>query len=200
VNRRTHYWASAAVAAPLLVIIGTGLLLQLKKQWSWVQPAEQRGTGTTPALDLEAILASVQTLPELGVRGWDDVNRLDVRPGKGMVKVWLHSGWEVQVDLGSGKVLQSAYRRSDLIESIHDGSFFGGDWTKLGLFLPAGLVLLLLWLSGLWMFGVTLVGKRRVAARAKAPRVERSGFREGAEQLAGGDQIHVAPAQDRADS
>ena len=34
-------------------------------------------------------------------------------------------------------------RRSDLIESIHDGSYFGGDWTKLGLFLPAGIVLLL---------------------------------------------------------
>lgn len=48
----------------------------------------------------------------------------------------------------------SKYRRSDLIESIRDGSFFGGDWVKLGLFLPAGLVLLLLWFSGLWMWWV----------------------------------------------
>ena len=51
-----------------------------------------------------------------------------------MVKVWLNNGWEIQVDLNNGTILQTAYRRSDLIESIHDGSFFGGDWTKLGLF------------------------------------------------------------------
>ncbi len=74
----------------------------------------------------------------MNVDGWDDVNRLDVRPGRGVVKVWLHNGYEVQVDLGTGAVLQTAYRRSDLIESIHDGSFFAGDWTKLGLFLPDG--------------------------------------------------------------
>ena len=47
---------------------------------------------------------------------------------------------------------------------IHDGSFFGGDWTKLGLFLPSGLVLLLLWLSGLWMWWVPFIAKRRRAA------------------------------------
>ena len=106
-------------------------------------------------------------------RSWDDVNRLDVRPGRGMVKVWLNNGWEVQVDLGTGRVLQTAYRRSDLIESIHDGSFFAGDWTKLGLFLPAGLVLLLLWLSGLWMWWVPFVAKRRRAAVRSAAAIPR---------------------------
>ncbi len=81
-----------------------------------------------------------------------------------MVKIWLNSGWEVQVDLATGHILQTAYRRSDLIESIHDGSFFAGDWTKLGLFLPAGLVLWLLWCSGLWMWWVPFIAKRRRAA------------------------------------
>ena len=85
--------------------------------------------------------------------GWDDVNRIDLRPGRGMAKVWLRNGWEVQVDLGSGRVLQAAYRRSDLIESLHDGSFFAGDLSRLGIFVPAGLCLLLMWVTGLWMFG-----------------------------------------------
>ena len=168
-NRKVHYWASFAAALPLAIMIGSGLLLQSKKHWSWVQPAEIRGTGSAPAIDLEGILASVKQVPELDVRSWDDVNRLDVRPGRGMVKVWLNSGLEVQVDLGTGRVLQTAYRRSDLIESIHDGSFFGGDWTKLGLFLPAGLVLLLLWASGLWMWWVPFIAKRRAAARSARP-------------------------------
>ena len=82
------------------------------------------------------------------------------------------NGYEVQVDLGTGAVLQTAYRRSDIIESIHDGSFFAGDWTKLGLFLPSGIVVLLLWLSGMWMWWVPFAAKRakkaQAAARAKA--------------------------------
>jgi hypothetical protein len=149
------------VAVPVLVIIMSGLLLQLKKQWSFVQPPEKRGTGTVPAIDFDQILASIQGVPALRVRGWDDVNRLDVRPARGLVKVTLNSGWEAQVDLGSGKVLQTAMRRSDFIESIHDGSVFAGDWTKLGLFLPAGLTLLLLWVSGMWMVWVPFIAKRR---------------------------------------
>ena len=69
--------------------------------------------------------------PDMNVKTWEDINRLNVRPGRGVVKAWLMNGYEVQVDLGTGRVLQTAYRRSDLIESIHDGSFFAGDWTKL---------------------------------------------------------------------
>lgn len=167
-NRRVHYWISAAAALPLLVIIATGVLLQTKKHWSWVQPHEVRGTGTTPALDLEGILTSVQQVARHGVRGWDDVNRIDVRPGRGVAKVWLRNGWELQVDLGTGAVLEDAYRRSDLIESLHDGSFFLGDWTKLGLFLPAGLVLVFLWLTGLRMFYVTWAARRRRTAAGPA--------------------------------
>jgi uncharacterized iron-regulated membrane protein len=166
-NRRVHYWASITVAIPLLVIICSGLLLQAKKQSAWVQPPEQRGTGTAPRMSLEQVLEQLKQVPDMQVAGWDDVNRIDVRPGRGVAKVWLQNGYEVQVDLGTGRVLQVAYRRSDLIESIHDGSFFGGDWTKLGLFLPAGLTLLLLWCGGLWMFWVPFWAKRKRAIRRR---------------------------------
>ncbi len=44
-NRKFHYWAAALAALPVLVILCTGLLLQLKKQSAWVQPPEQRGVG-----------------------------------------------------------------------------------------------------------------------------------------------------------
>ncbi|HEY0157071.1 MAG TPA: PepSY domain-containing protein [Thermoanaerobaculia bacterium] len=160
-NRKIHYWATVFVALPVLVVICSGLLLQMKKHFDWVQPEEKRGTGTAPAVGLEQILASAKSGSGLEVRGWEDVNRIDVRPSKGMAKVWLQSGWEVQVDLGTGRVLQTAYRRSDLIESIHDGSVFGGEWTKLGIFFPAGIVMLVMWLTGLWMFLVPLAAKRR---------------------------------------
>ena len=171
-NRKIHYWISFGAALPMIVMIGSGLFLQSKKHWAWVQPVEQRGTGTTPVINLDDVLAALTTVPEMNVKTWDDVNRLDVRPGRGVVKAWLMNGYEVQVDLGTGKVLQTAYRRSDLIESIHDGSFFAGDWTKLGLFLPSGIVVLLLWLSGMWMWWVPFAAKRAkkrsLAGRAAA--------------------------------
>jgi uncharacterized iron-regulated membrane protein len=160
-NRKVHYWATIVVGLPILIIIGSGIVLQLKKHWTWVQPEEKRGTGTTPAIDMEEILAAVQREPGMAVGGWDDVNRIDVRPGRGIAKVWLKSGWEVQVDLGTGRVLQNAYRRSDLIESIHDGSIFAGEWSKLGLFLPAAVGLFLMWMTGLWMFVLPFIVRRK---------------------------------------
>ena len=164
-NRRVHYWAGAAAALPILVVVASGLLLQTKKHWTWVQPAEHRGTGTTPAIGFEDILASLKQADGMQVVGWADVQRLDVRPDRGVVKAWLRNGYEVQVDLGTGRVLAAAYRRSDVIESLHDGSYFAGDLTRLGVFLPAGLTLLVLWFSGLWMWWVPFRARRRRAHR-----------------------------------
>ena len=166
-TRRLHYWGSFAASLPILVILCSGILLQLKKQWTWVQPAEIRGTGTVPVVGLHDLVATMRADSTLGVTGWDDVSRIDVRADRGLAKVTLHSGWEAQIDLGTGKLLQTAVRRSDVIESIHDGSFFVGDITKLGLFLPAGVVLAGLWITGLWMFYVTWRARRKRAASLK---------------------------------
>jgi uncharacterized iron-regulated membrane protein len=164
-NRKVHYWASFIVAVPLLVMIATGILLQLKKHWTWVQPAEIRGSVKVPKIGFPEIFAAVKSAPGMNVSSWDDISRMDVRADRGLVKVTLKSSWEVQVDLGTGAVLKTEYRRSDLIETIHDGSFFAGDWTKLGLFLPTGVTLLLLWLGGMWMWWVPWAAKRRLRRR-----------------------------------
>ena len=93
---------------------------------------------------------------------------MDVRPSKGIAKVTLRGDWEIQIDLETGKVLQSAYRRSDVIETLHDGSFFAGDFTKLGVFLPSAIALLVLWCSGLWMFWLPILVRRRKAKGKRA--------------------------------
>lgn len=165
-NRKVHYWVAIGALAPLAIMIGSGLLLQLKKHWGWVQPVEQRGVGTRPERSLDDLLTAVRGVPTMAVSSWDDVNRIDVRPDRGVAKVWLRNGYEVQVDLSTGAVLQTAYRRSDLIESIHDGSFFGGDVIKMGLFLPAGLVMAVLWMTGAWMAWIPFKNRWRVR-RAK---------------------------------
>lgn len=132
----------------------------------WVQPPERRGTGTAPLISFDQMLAAARAVPEAGVASWDDVTRLDVRPARGLVKVQTRGDIEVQLDAGTGAVMQVAIRRSDLIESFHDGSFFG-EWAKLGVFLPSGVALLVLWATGLYLFVLPrLVRRRKRAAGA----------------------------------
>ena len=150
-SRRVHYWLAIAVALPALIIFGTGLLLQVKKQVHWIQPREHRGSGGAPAITFDRIVELCRTVPEAGVQSWEDIDRVDVRPSKGLLKVTTHSRWEIQIDAGEGRVLQSAYRRSDLIESIHDGSFFHPE-AKLWVFLPAGIALFTMLVSGVYLF------------------------------------------------
>ncbi len=122
--RKIHSWGAIGIAVPLIIVIVSGLMLQVKKQVLWVQPATMRGQGTAPSLSFEAILKIAQTVPEANLSGWKDIDRLDVRPKKGVVKIRAKNRWEIQLDHQTGDVLQVAYRRSDLIEAIHDGSFF----------------------------------------------------------------------------
>jgi uncharacterized iron-regulated membrane protein len=166
-GRRVHYWLAIAVAIPAVVIFGTGVLLQVKKQVTWVQPAERRGGATAPTISFDRVIAVARSVPEAGIRDWSDVDRVDVRPSRGMLKVTSRTHWELQIDIQTGAVLQSAYRRSDLIESIHDGSFFH-PWAKLGLFLPVGIVLLVMLVTGVYLFWLPIWVKAR---RRRAPGV-----------------------------
>lgn len=159
-NRKVHYWLSAVIALPLLVIAVTGVLMQLRKQVAWVQPTEQKGSGKEPAVSFEKILAACQAIPEVNVKSWADVARVDVRPSKGILKVTTKTDWEVQLDSKTGAVLQVAIRRSDWINSIHEGAYFS-DWVKFGWFLPAGVGLFVLTLTGLYLFWQPFGAKRK---------------------------------------
>ncbi len=158
-TRKLHRWGAVICCVPLLLVIVTGLLLQVKKQVSWVQPATIKAGHSDLVIGWEQILTSAQSDQNAGIQSWDDIDRLDVRPSKGIVKVQAKSRWELQMDLANGKILSSEYRRSDIIESLHDGSFFG-DWSKLILFLANGLILLALWFTGAWLWYLPIKVKR----------------------------------------
>lgn len=168
-NRRLHYWGGALIAIPILVVIGSGIVLQLKKDWTWVQPVEHRGREKAPRIELTDILTALKTLehPEVRVAGWEDVKRLDVRPDRGVAKATLLNDWEVQIDTTDGRVMQVAYRRSDWLEALHDGSIVN-DTYKMWIVFPASIVLLFLWGSGMWMWLWPLLNRRRVRRRKGA--------------------------------
>ena len=163
-NRLVHRWGSIVIALPALIVIVSGVVLQLKKESSWIQPKTQSGSSQPPEILFSKILATVQTVPQAQVQSWDDIDRLDVQPGKGMLKVRCKNRWEVQLDSVSGEILQVAYRRSDLIESIHDGSFFS-DTVKLAIFFPTSIVLVVLWGTGVYLFFLPQLAKRKKRLR-----------------------------------
>jgi len=143
----------------------------LKKEIDWIQPRTERGAvvDQMPNISYDRLLEAAQSHAETKITHWSDIDKIDLRPGKGIAKVISKNGWEVQIDTSNGKVLSTNFRRSDVIESIHDGSYFA-DWTKLFLFLPVGLLLILMWGTGIYLFFRTeiLQFKKRARAKTKA--------------------------------
>ncbi len=158
--RKAHRWGAVLIAAPFLLVLLSGLLLQIKKQVAWVQPPTKKGKGKAPTVSMEAVLAAVKSVPEAAVSSWDDIDRLDTRPRDGVIKGQCKNRYEVQVDFQTGEVVQVEYRRSDFIESLHDGSWFG-DSAKLYMFLPVAIVVLSLWFTGMYLFAMPLAVKWR---------------------------------------
>jgi uncharacterized iron-regulated membrane protein len=160
--RQIHYWLSLAVAVPAAIIFFAGIFLMLKKEIAWIQPPTQAGlvSDQLPDISFEDMVLAARAYPEAQIETWTDIDRIDLRIGKGVAKVRARSGWEVQIDTKTGEVLSVAYRRSDVIEQIHDGSFFS-DAVKLYVFLPTGVFLILMWGTGLYLFLLPRLRRKR---------------------------------------
>ena len=168
--RKIHYWTSLPLLFTVFVIAITGSLLALKKDFVTLQPPTQ--TGSRPG-HLQRPLADIvaAALPAAKAASWQDVERIDVRPGDGIAKVIFHSRTEVQVDLASAKVLQVGYRTSDFIETIHDFSWLGGR-AKYVFSFGSGMAILGMAGTGAYMFLLPMLArrrKRRAAALRKSP-------------------------------
>lgn len=148
----------------------TGGLLGWKKH-SDLMPDTQRGTATE--------LTQWKPLSELARHATaglydatgrlSEIDRMDVRPGKGIVKVLFEDDeLEVQVDGQTGAVLSVGRRHSDWIERLHDGSVVD-DWLGIphGLFKVfyntlMGAALVVFTVTGFWLW----YGPRRMRPNA----------------------------------
>ena len=160
-NRKIHSWGAIICALPIMLVIGSGVLLLLKKEIEWIQPPTIETSSNTSILSFDRILKEVISIEQAEITTWADISRLDVRPNKGVIKVQANNQWEIQLDYGTGEVLQVAYRRSDFIETIHDGTFFH-DVAKLTLYLPAAIILFVLWVTGIYLFLMPYFRKKKV--------------------------------------
>jgi len=165
--RKIHNWSSIIISLPLIVIIGAGLFLQLKKEIERIQPPTMKGEVRegVPRATLQEMFDAAKAVEIAEITTWEELERVDFKPDKGIIKFVPKSQWEVQVDTDTAEVLSVTYRRSDVIEQIHDGSYFA-DWVKLWVFFPVGITLLVLWMTGIYMFFLPYVKKAQKKKKA----------------------------------
>lgn len=159
-NRLVHKWVSIVISIPLLVVFITGILLLTKKEFAFIQPPTVKGESKVPSISFDKVLDVASSVEGAQITTWADIDRLDVRPSKGIIKVRSQNSIEIQVDSKTGEVLQVAKRRSDFIESIHDGTFFQKN-ANLWLMLPVAIVALVMSITGIIMFFIPYLSRKK---------------------------------------
>ena len=156
--RTVHFWTSLAVLLTGGLVAGSGILLLLKKDAQWLQPAVVAASHTGASdVRVDALFDAASAAAARPLR-WDEIDRIDVRPADGIAKVVTDDALEYQVDLHTLDVLSTGHRGADIVEQIHDGSFFA-SWVKYVVMIPSGAALLILWLTGMYLFFMTLLKK-----------------------------------------
>ncbi len=160
--RTWHRFIGTGLGIFMLITASTGILLGWKKNVAILQPAEQKGSSTdlNRWMSIDEIVRTASHALDSVVGRPIEVDKLDVRPGKGIIKVLFKEGyWEVQVDGATGKALSVMQRHSDWIEHVHDGSIIS-DFFKITYTNLLGCGLLILALSGFWLwYGPKVVKK-----------------------------------------
>ncbi|MEZ0483736.1 PepSY domain-containing protein [Fibrella aquatica] len=164
IARSLHRTTGAVLFIFFFVVSVTGLLLGWKKNSGGVLLAKSY-QGTTADLKKWLPVDSLHTIActilhdsvsaDLAL----DLERIDIRKDKGMVKfVFADSFWGIQLDGATGKLLHIERRRADYVEKIHDGSIidhylgFDNGAVKLVYSTVMGVALLLFTITGFWLW------------------------------------------------
>ena len=152
-----HLWLGVTTGMVLLLVSVTGVLLNHKGALGLMPDVEHEPTAPMErALPLSTLVeaAAGHAGAEVASAG---VDRMDVRPDEGLVKVRFRDPrvTEGTLDLASGIVLDRGERNDAFLEKLHSGEIFGGRGILLSDFGAASLILLAL--SGIWLWLVPKV-------------------------------------------
>jgi uncharacterized iron-regulated membrane protein len=151
-----HLWAGVILTIALTAIAITGILLNHKRGLGLMpevdhSPAAPFGSALSLAQLADSAMRAVPgPSPEVGVR----IDRMDVRPRDGLVKVRMRdsASTEVTLDLTTGRVLHVGRRGDVFIEKLHSGEIFGSRGILLSDIAAVGLLITLLTGYWLWLF------------------------------------------------
>ena len=148
----SHLWLGVATTGIVLIICVTGVLLNHKRPLGLMPDVQNPQAGELPrSLPIAELARRAEgAVPaEVAAAG---IDRMDVRPGDGLVKVRFddRAVHEVTVDLVTGRVLHAGKRNDVFLERLHSGEIFGDQ----GILLSdlAAVALAILVISGYWLW------------------------------------------------
>lgn len=150
----SHLWLGVVATLLTLLIAVTGIALNHKRGLGLMPDPDRPGAvalADAPSLDvLEG--AARDALDAAGVEGSVPVDRMDVRPGHGLIKIRFDDRdvTEVTLALADGSVIHVGPRSDVFMEKLHSGEIFGAGWVLLSD--GAAVALILLAFSGLWLW------------------------------------------------
>lgn len=147
-----HLWLGVLGSMAVIVICITGILLNHKRALGLMPDVENSEPQLLPeALPLHELVARASAALAAGGEP-PEVDRMDVRPSDGLVKVRFEDRvvTEVTLDLATGSVLHVGERNDVFLEKLHSGEIFGDR----GILISdaAAVLLTLLLLSGYWLW------------------------------------------------
>ena len=161
-----HYYLAIPVFVPYLVVIYSGLALQLR-DFQGAYPGAAGGTlatvtgsSATPTLTYKEAVESALAAEEFNVENIKDIWRIYTYPADGVItlRTKRYVGTRAQIDAATGEVLDIGAFTSDFWEDTHQGHFYEvtGDTQRKGwdynfvldVFLILHGIALLFWILG----------------------------------------------------
>ncbi len=147
-----HLWLGVLSTGVLILVAITGILLNHKRPLGLMPDVpNQPGGRFEDALSLAQLAqrADVAVGPGIASEG---VDRMDVRPADGLIKVRYHDRavTEATVDINTGAVLHVGARNDVFLEKLHSGEIFGSNWILLTD--VAAVLLVIVLITGYWLW------------------------------------------------
>ena len=147
-----HRWVGVVATGLLITICITGILLNHKKALGLMPDVPNEPSGPFPeALPLADLASTAADALEMDVSS-QGIDRMDVRPSDGLVKVRFRDRavTEVTVDINTGEILHIGERNDDFLEKLHSGQIFGDLFVLMS---DAGAIFLLgIMVTGYWLW------------------------------------------------
>lgn len=148
--RKWHRWLGIAAAVPAGIILISGTVLMLRREIPALQPPAARGSAPGYSLGWPAVLEASRGVADAEVAEAGDISKVVLLPKAGVFQVRARNGWQIQVDAHTGAVLDARKRWTGWWIQLHEGTLFSLT-ASYALFLPASVLLVFLWLSGVWL-------------------------------------------------
>ena len=140
--RRLHRKLSLYIFLPLGVIVVSGVFLQFRNQFEWIQPELIVGEKSS-----EQMLHPQEIMKKLELKE-NQIDQMIYKPSKNNIALRLKSGEEIQVHPVTGTILKRAIRRTNLLIDIHQGSIIG-PLGQYGIYIITGFGMIILYISGI---------------------------------------------------